>query len=300
MDINLQNTLIGHHNPIYTLTIDSDQQLLYSGGNDKGIVEWDLKSASFNRVLCQVPASVYCLTIIPQSNILLAGLRNGDILVIDRNTEVSLKAKLKVERGAIFRIQYIPSKSELVAIGEEGVAYVWDFNTFELVHRFEVSQTTVRGLALSNEEELLAFGDKDGYVSLFNAYDYSLYSRKKIHDKSVSSITFLDQHLYTGGRDAKLYKLSFTLNIIDSVVPHMFTVYGIQAITPSLFSTVSRDKTIKIWNSDLRLQKNISRDRGIESHFLSINAQDFDQNTGVLATASDDKTVKLWQLVDWV
>lgn len=299
MDITLRNTLNGHQNPIYTLAVDSTAQLLYSAGNDKGIVEWDLKAASFKRVLCQVPASVYCLTIIPHTNFLIAGLRNGEVLVLERGSEVSLKAKLKVDKGAVFKIQFIPNKNEILAIGEEGVAYVWSFETFALLHRFEVSQTTARSVALCAKEEVLAFGDKDGYLSLFNAEDYSLNYHKKIHETSVSSLAFVDQFLYSGGRDAKLYKLNGTLEVVDSLVPHMFTVYGIQKISANLFSTVSRDKTIKIWNTDLKLQRNISRDRGIESHFLSINSQCFEEDTGVLATASDDKTIKLWQLTDW-
>jgi len=86
------------------------------------------------------------------------------------------------------------------------------------------------------------------------------------------------------------------LKVIDSIVPHMFTVYGIQALGEGLFSTVSRDKTIKIWNSDLKLQKNISRDKGIESHLLSINTQAYDANQKLIATAGDDKVIKLWQL----
>lgn len=299
MDIILKNTLKGHHNPIYTLAVDSESQLLYSAGNDKGIVEWDLQTASFKRVLCQVPASVYCLTTIPDTNYLIAGLRSGDIFVIDRKEEVTLKAQLKVEKGAVFKVQYLPSKGELVAVGEEGVAYVWSFETFELLHRFEVSKTTSRSIALCSEEKTLAFGDKEGYVSLFNASDYSLRCREKIHEISVASLAFIDQFLYSGGRDAKLYKLDSNLGIVDTVVPHMFTVYGIQALNNKMFSTVSRDKTIKVWDTDLKLQKNISRDRGVDSHFLSINAQCFDQVNGVLATASDDKAIKLWEIVDW-
>lgn len=294
MEVNLRNTLVGHQNPIYTVAMDTEKQRLYSAGNDKGIVEWDLTSDTFSRVLCTVSSSVYCLRVI--GNYLVAGLRSGEVLVMEHNEPI-LKAKLKVDKGSVFAIQYLPAKNELLAIGEEGRAYVWNFETFDLLYQFEVSKNTVRSIALSADEKIIAFGDKDGYVALHDANDFHCIARERRHESGVTSLAFVGEYLFSGGRDAKLYKLEIpTLEIINAVVPHMFTIYGIQSLGNDLLSTVSRDKTIKIWNTDLKLQKNISRDKGIESHFLSINTQDFDTSQQMIATAGDDKMIKLWQL----
>lgn len=297
MEINLRNTLSGHQNPVYAIAIDSDNKILYSAGNDKGIVEWDLDADVFKRVLCNVSASVYCLCLIPNSNLLLAGLRNGDLLVIEKGAEVSLKAKLSVEKGAIFTVQYLESKREILAIGEQGKVYVWSLDSFQLLYQFEVAKTTVRCSAVSLDNHCIALGDKDGLVYLYDADDYYLIAKQKVHEGGVSSLAFKGNKLLSGGRDAKLYKLEIpSLQVLDTVVPHMFTVYGIKVLNADLFCTVSRDKTIKIWNSDLKLQKNISRDKGMESHFLSINAVDFSAYQQLIATAGDDKVIKLWQL----
>ena len=76
----------------------------------------------------------------------------------------------------------------------------------------------------------------------------------------------------------------------------MFTVYAILP-HPSLpiIATVSRDKSIKIWNAlSLALLKNISIERGYDAHRLSINTATWvgDQ----LVTAGDDKLVKIWDV----
>ncbi|MCI0920816.1 WD40 repeat domain-containing protein [Sphingobacterium rhinopitheci] len=297
MEVNLRSTLVGHQNPIYTVAIDAAKKVLYSAGNDKGIVEWDLATGVFKRVLCTVASSVYCLLSIPQSEYLFAGLRNGELLVIEGNENVALKARLKVEKGAIFALQYLANKNELLAIGEQGKAYVWDVATFDLLYQFEISKTTVRSISLSPDGKTIAFGDKDGIVYLYDSHDFHLIAHKKIHEGGVSSLAFVGGYLLSGGRDAKLNKLDMsTLLIVDTIVPHMFTVYGIQPLGNSLLSTISRDKTIKIWNTELKLLKNISRDKGIESHFLSINTQCFDPALNVIATAGDDKVIKIWQL----
>lgn len=292
-EISLHGTLAGHQNPIYTLEVDTDNHILYSAGNDKGIVEWDLTEMKFKRILCAVPASVYCLKIIPGTDWIVAGMRNGELFVIQR-TETELVAKLKVEKGAIFDVQFLASKNEIIAIGEEGKAYVWCLDTFQLLYTFQVSKDRVRTMAVSTDEKLIAFGDKEGWVYIYDAHSFHPITVEKIHEMAIASMLFDDDHLYTGGRDARMYKLELTsLKKQNELTPHFFTVYGITGLSDGLI-TVSRDKTIKVWDKDFRLLKNISRDKGVDSHHLSINSMAYDGELKLLCTAGDDKLIKVW------
>ena len=296
MDVVLHETLTGHQNPIYTLESDEVRGVLYSAGNDKGVVEWDWDTLQFRRILCAVPSSVYTLHTIPNTDLLAVGMRSGEIYIVD-TVQQTLRVKLKVDTGSVFCIRSSPRKQELIAIGEEGKAYVWSMGSFELLYTFKVADTTVRIMAIDEQEQYLAFGDKNGFVHVCHVEDYHLLATKQIHEKAVTSLCFMQGSLLSGGRDAKMYKLSYPdLEIQKGITPHMFTVYGISALNTTSFSTISRDKTLKIWNEDLRLQKNISRDKGIESHFLSINSQVYHQQLGLLATAGDDKMIKIWRL----
>jgi len=295
-EITLVSTLTGHQNPIFTLAQPEHTNLLYTAGNDKGVVEWDLSTMSFKRILCQVSASVYTLLAIPDTTLLAIGMRSGQIMIVDRETQ-SLRANLSTENGAVFSLQIIPSKGELIAIGEEGVAYVWDLARFELLYRFKISDTTVRVIAIDPNGEFLAFGDKQGVIYSYSLADFELVSKQKIHDLAVTSLLFQQGYLFSGARDAKLMKLKpANLSIEKSITAHMFTVYGIdQSFSDDLLATVSRDKTMKIWRADdLALVKNIGRDRGFDSHNLSINA--FLWKDEYLYTVSDDKTIKVWKI----
>lgn len=294
-EISLKGTLKGHQNPIYTLEVDTSQHLLYSAGNDKGIVEWDLVSMQFKRLLCAVPSSVYCLKLIPDTDWIAAGMRNGELFIIQRN-EPRLIAKLKVDKGAIFSIQVLPTKNEIIAIGEEGKAYVWSLDGFQLLYTFQVSKDGIRTIAVSEDKKNIAFGDKQGVVHLHAADDFHLITQSRKHEGGISSMLFQHGNLYTGGRDARLYKFSLPfLEKQGEVTPHFFTVYGICAISDQLV-TVSRDKTIKLWDQSFRLLRNVSRDKGIDSHHLSINSVVYDQDIKVLCTAGDDKQIKIWSV----
>ncbi|NGF57881.1 WD40 repeat domain-containing protein [Parapedobacter sp. SGR-10] len=297
VDLELIHTLTGHQNPIYTLESNADAGVLYSAGNDRGVVEWDWETLKFRRILCTVPSSVYALYAIPDTDLLAIGMRSGDIFVVDTVQQV-LKVKLKVEAGAVFCIKSLKAKQELIAVGEDGRAYIWSLNSFELLYTFKISDTTVRIIAIDAQEKCMAFGDKGGHIYLVQTEDYHQVAAKQVHEKSVTSLCFMADSLWSGGRDAQLYRFSYPgLEMQANIIPHMFTVYGIMELGDSpLFSTVSRDKTIKVWNKDLKLQKNVSRDKGVDSHYLSINTQAYNSRLGLLATAGDDKMIKVWKV----
>ena len=83
--ITVQKTaeLTGHGNPVFTLELSQKPGILFTGGNDKGLVEWSLKTNSFIKVMFPVAASIYAVHGPLQLPLLFTGLRNGDVLVFD-------------------------------------------------------------------------------------------------------------------------------------------------------------------------------------------------------------------------
>ena len=294
-DVSLLHTLSGHQNPIFTLAIGAENTL-FSGGNDKGVVEWDLQTMQFKRILCAVAHSVYALHRIPNTDLLAIGLRSGEVMIVNY-VEQKLVAKMKTESGAVFALQAIPEKAELIAIGEEGVAYVYDMIYFKLLYRFRVSKDTVRTIALDNTASTVYFGDKTGAIYKYGSADYEPIQQVLIHNMPVTSLRVVGEQLLSGGRDAKLYQIRTSdLALQHEITPHMFTVYGIASNADQThIATASRDKTWKIWDpKSLTLLKNISVDRGYDSHRLSINTIIWEGQK--VFTAGDDKTIKVWEV----
>ncbi|MCL7989372.1 WD40 repeat domain-containing protein [Sphingobacterium sp. lm-10] len=294
-DVSLLHTLSGHQNPIFTLAIGASNTL-FSGGNDKGVVEWDLHTMQFRRILCAVTHSVYALHHIPNTDLLAIGLRSGEVMIVDY-VQQKLVAKMKTESGAVFALQAIPEKSELIAIGEEGVAYVYDTIHFKLLYRFRVSKDTVRTIALDSVASTVYFGDKAGAIYQYSLADYEPMQQALVHTMPVTSLCLVGKQLLSGGRDAKLYQIATPdFAVQHEITPHMFTVYGIVSnADQSQIATASRDKTWKIWDpKTLTLLKNISVDRGYDSHKLSINTILWHEQR--VYTAGDDKTIKVWDV----
>lgn len=300
MEIQKVGTLSGHQNPIFTVESGSEPAMLFTAGNDKGVVQWDMEALSFKRILLPVQSSVYKLYLIPGTSLLAVGERRGLVTIVDTITG-EVVATLEHHQRPVFGIIAFADKPELVLSSEDGTVSVWDRRTYRLLYAFGVSEQTVRTIAISPDEQTVVFGTKDGQLKLYDANEYRLRAEMSAHTLPVTSLCYSPdgKYLLTGGRDAQLnvYNTS-DFSLARTFTPHMFTVYAI-AYHPVLpiVATGSRDKSIKIWSAeDFRLLRAISLEKGFDCHRLSINDITWNPLKNQLISVSDDKTAMVWDI----
>lgn len=290
--------LTGHGNPIFALELSQKPGILFTGGNDKGLVEWSLKSNSFIKVMFPVQASIYAIHCPAGYPLLFAGLRSGEVLVFDFIEQKVIKS-FRQHLKPIFDIKSVGHKKELLIASEDGTVSVWNLDTLEIVHSFQVSADTVRCIAISPDEKQVAFGCRDNQVKIYDLEDYTLIKALHGHTMSVFSLTYSVDgiHLVSGGRDAqvKIWDTA-TYQLIKNIPAHLFAVNHIlYHPTQPYFATASMDKSIKIWGSDdFKLYKIISREKGYASHPLSVNKLAW--NGDQLISVSDDKNIMVWNI----
>lgn len=292
--------LTGHQNPIYTVENSQKPHIFFTGGNDKGVVEWSLKTNSFVRVMMPVKSSIYALHCPDFLPVMIVGERSGHASVFNF-LEQKVTHKLEHHKLPVFDIQSIASKKEVLLSSEDGTVSVWGIDQFELIYQFKVAHDTVRVMAISPDEKLIAFGCKDNVIRIYNLEDYSLHTELNGHTMPVTALRFSPDgsRLLSGGRDALLNVWNTaTFDLLQSIPAHMFTIYDIK-FHPSkpYFATASRDKSIKIWGADdLKLYKIISREKGMHSHHLSINKIAWSRYNENLISVGDDKLIFVWDV----
>ncbi len=144
--------------------------------------------------------------------------------------------------------------------------------------------------------------DKEGkrqYIKIYDLEDYTLINTLKGHTMAIFSLQYApdSSYLVSGSRDAqvKIWNTT-TFELIENIPAHLFAVNHI-AFHPTqpYFATASMDKSMKIWGSDdYKLYKVISREKGYDTHRLSINKLVW--NDGQLLSASDDKRIIIWDI----
>lgn len=300
IEIKLAATLSGHQNPIFTVENSQKPGILFTAGNDKGVVEWNLKTMTFIKVMFPVRTSVYSLHCPVDFPLLIAGERNGQVDIFDFKDQ-KITHVLQHHKLPVFDIKTVRSKNELLLSSEDGTVSVWDLRSMQMLYNFKVSKDTVRVMSISPDEKNVAFGCKDNIIRIYRLEDYSLVSELKEHSLPITSLQFSPdgKFLLSGSRDAqlKIWKTSdFTL--YENVSAHLFSIYTIafHAELP-YFATASRDKSIKIWDTkNFTLLKTLSIEKGYEMHRLSVNKILWDTENRLISVG-DDKLVKVWEIL---
>lgn len=290
--------LTGHTNPIFAMELSQKPGILFTGGNDKGIVEWSLKRNEFIKVMFPVASSAYAIHCPVSYPLMFAGLRSGQVLVFDFIQQKVIKS-LNHHRKPVFDIKSVEHKKELLIASEDGTVSVWSLDTLELIHSIPVSNDTVRCISVSPERKQVAFGCRDNHTRIYDLEDYTIIKTLVGHTMSVFSVQYAPkgEYLVTGSRDAQV-KIwdSTTFELKENIAAHLFAVnYIAFHPTQPYFATASMDKSIKLWGSDdFKLYKVISREKGYACHRLSINKILWHE--GNLLSISDDKDIMVWDV----
>uniref|UniRef100_UPI00345BF65D WD40 repeat domain-containing protein n=1 Tax=uncultured Mucilaginibacter sp. TaxID=797541 RepID=UPI00345BF65D len=162
-----------------------------------------------------------------------------------------------------------------------------------------VSNDTIRSISISPDEKNVAFGCRNNHIYLYDLSDYTVNKALLGHTMAVFAVKYFPggRYLISGSRDAQL-KIwdNRSFEMVRSIPAHLFAINAI-AFHPTLpyFATASMDKSIKIWSADdFKLHKTISREKGFESHQLSINKIVWNDNQ--LISAGDDKKIMIWEI----
>jgi WD40 repeat protein len=161
----------------------------------------------------------------------------------------------------------------------------------------------VLSITFSPDGKLLAIGDTNGEIRLWQVINAQQILRLKGHESWVWSVSFSpDGQMLASSSDDRTVKL---WNVQDGACLQTLRGHS-KGIWDSSFSpdgrmlaTSSEDKTIKVWNIDTALCT-----KTLQGHSSGVWAVDFSAGRGaspketgqVLASGSQDETTKLWDV----
>jgi WD40 repeat protein len=281
MNIQKITTLTGHNGAIYALASSRDGRRIFSAGGDGWVVEWSLERPDLGKLVAQVETAVFSLLFFEEKNLLLAGDQNGGLRVIPIDAPENQRHILHHKKG-IFDLQLIDN--QLVTVGGDGCLTRWNLGNFTPESTIQLSPKSLRNFVFLEKYREIAAAASDA------------------HDPAVFSLIYLKEknELVSGGRDAilRFWDLEKSPILLKKDIPaHLFTVNHAVLFgkKDAFFATASRDKTIKIWDSETSELKKVIDTLRNGGHIRSVNRLLVlpDQ---LLLSAGDDRQIIVWKI----
>ncbi|MBX2967320.1 MAG: WD40 repeat domain-containing protein [Cyclobacteriaceae bacterium] len=296
--VNRLHNLTGHRDCIYSLQQADRPNLFFSASGDGMVALWDLEKPDEGTLIARLPNSVYALHRHAETDLLVVGHNYDGIHFIDWQNKKP-EGSLHLTSAAIFDIQHVEN-SLFVADGGGAVTRV-DVLTQMITGRNQSTEKSARTIAINLKTGELAVGYSDCFIRVFDLDTLDMKYEWKAHENSVFTLRYTpdSNFLLSGSRDArlKMWDVLGGYAPVTEVVAHMYAINHLDFSPDSKhFVTCSMDKSIKVWNLDeLRLLKVIDKGRHA-GHGTSVNKLLWTNHYGQLVSASDDRTISVWNI----
>lgn len=290
-----QTEINGHAGAIYTCGYDD--QFVYTGSADKFVTRWLIDKGIQDNFVINLEQTVYSLAFINANSQLIVGLSTGSIHVFD----LALKKEIKHFTQHIKPVFSITSNDILAQfyIGDsDGNLSIWNSKTLELMIYLPLDCGKIRNICTSANGELIVLSCQDGTTRIFDSTHFNEIITIDSHKGGASVAhfhTLNPELLLTGGKDALLKVWDWkSMCQLTSIPAHNYVIYSIVFLeNGKIFATASRDKSIKIWDSE-KLKVLQKLDFKVGGHRHSVNALTKISEES-FTSVGDDKKVIIWQ-----
>jgi WD40 repeat protein len=292
-----QHTFSGHRDCLYTLAPTGTGESFFSAGADGLVVQWQLATPDQGQLLAKAEASIYAMAYEQEQDWLFFGQNYDGIRLIEINSKKNLSS-LQVTKSAIFSLEAWGGK--IFAGTGSGHLLVLQQNPLRVLHEIQLSEKSLRAIALHAGWQELALGYSDGKIRILDLNTLALKQELDAHQNSVFTVQYSPdgRYLLSGSRDAhiKAWSVADRYELAKSIVGHMYTINHL-SYSPNgkLFASCSMDKSVKVWDAEaFKLLKVIDKVRHA-GHGTSVNRLLW-LNNSTLASASDDRTISIWNI----
>ncbi|ABW32026.1 WD40 domain-containing protein [Acaryochloris marina] len=276
-------------------TVHQENQYIISGGEDKLLRIWSLRSKQCVTLAGHTDA-IRAIAFSPLEQVIASGSSTNDktIRLWDVQTG-QCKHILSGHDKGIWSLAFHPKGKILASCGSDQTVKLWDTQKGVCLTTFQGHNHWIWSVAFSPKEEILATGSFDCSIKLWNIQSEKCLNTLNGHSSCVSSVAFCPNGtiLASGSFDhtAILWDLN-TNQYIHKLEGHSHPIWDMD-FSPDgqLLATASVDHTVRLWKVDTGQCLRI-----LEGHTNAIFSASFSFDGQLLVTSSQDETIKIWNV----
>jgi WD40 repeat protein len=315
-------TLTGHEGGVWRASFSPDGKILATASQDKTVKLWNLNSQD----LVGHTQDIFQVSFSPDGKTLATASKDGTVKlwgfdgqdIYDLRYIKTIKSPeqnnktIEAKNKGFTAVTFSPDGRTIATASTDTTAKLWNLDgqlLKTLNGNKEDPNLWMWDVKFSPDGHIIATASADKTAKLWTL-DGKLLRLPFEHKAAVRSLSFSENGkiLATASRDkiVKLWSLDGQVHQIgkDIKTGHKKFLMGV-SLSPkgATIATASKDGTVKLWSingqkfKDITpLEKNDSKIDSKIKHNLEILSVDFSPDGQSLATASEDETVKLWNL----
>ena len=309
----LHSTLTGHSAETRQVAFSPDAQVLASSSVDGTVKLWSVSDGQLIRTLAH-PEGVTSISFSPDGRLLASGSYDHIVRLWLTNDGTLLRT-LNGHDGTVWSVAIGPDGQSMASSGEDKTVKFWRLSDGALLRTCSGHTLNVWSVAFSPDGQWLASGSFDKTVKLWRVETGTLVRTLSGHAQAVVHVAFSPdgELLASGGDDSSIMLWRVQdgklVNTLTGGTDHVYTVAFSpdgqwlasggrgQSALGTLWKQIvgprfsAKGSTIRLWRAnDGALQQVLSE------HSDDVWSLAFNSDGRWLASSSEDKTVKLWQL----
>ncbi|MEG3956546.1 AAA-like domain-containing protein [Microcoleus sp. herbarium2] len=291
-------TFAGHRGAVWNIDFSPDGKSIASLAIGYAVKLWQPKNIFFLPLLGH-DAAVYRAAFAPDGKIVATASTDGTVKLW--RVDGTLLKTLKEGTGGLWDVAFSPD-GKLIASGGEKTVKLWQKDG-RFLREINAHKGVVYGITWSPDGKIIASASSDGTVKLWQP-DGVLVRTLKLDGSAFWSVAFSPdgKALAAVGSSGTLAIWKPDGTLLQAIDAHQAMIMGV-SFSPDgkTLASASTDGTAKLWKLDAlstlidtSVPHSSQLRRTLKGHAQSVQGVSFSPDGEIVATASLDNTVKLW------
>ena len=290
----LEVSFEGHTHFVRCVEFSEDEDIIYSGGADKSLRKWGLSkkvtTSVFNghtdwiRRLATVPGTDKFVSAGKDKTVRLWSIKNG------------LEHTFIGHKDEVWGLAVTPDGQYAVSGSHDKTVKLWNLSTRSLEHTFEGHENWVTFVFITPDSHYAVTPSHDSTIGVWDLLGRCLVTRLQGHTGAVVRLALSEdgKTIYSSSRDksVRMWDLA-SGTLLASFTEHTDLILALAVSKNNLaLVTGCNDKTLRFYNPELK----VLTGSVAGAHGGDINRIVITPDCLLAVSASDDKTIKIWDL----